>query len=182
MTLITDDMRDIIDSAMLSFVATICPDGSPNLSPKGSVRAYGDEHLIFMDIDSPNTIANLKADPRIDINSIGVFRRRGYRFKGTVELLPPGDSAYEWLNAWLLELTALATLQIRRFSSTSNKHYPSSRPRIRLAVPAKKNSQTPGEDDIRRVTVLRHNGCHLTRSSGRAHERHSGRYAGSFHS
>lgn len=104
MTLITDDMRDIIDSAMLSFVATICPDGSPNLSLKGSVRAYGDEHLIFMDIDSPNTIANLKADPRIDINSIGVFRRRGYRFKGTVELLPPGDSAYEWLNAWLLEL------------------------------------------------------------------------------
>lgn len=104
MSHITGDMRDIIDSAMLSFVATTCPDGSPNLSPKGSVRAYDDEHLIFMDIDSPNTIANLKADPRIEINSIDVFRRRGYRFKGTAQLLPPGNAAFEWLNAWLLEI------------------------------------------------------------------------------
>jgi predicted pyridoxine 5'-phosphate oxidase superfamily flavin-nucleotide-binding protein len=104
MALITDDMRDIIASAMLSYAATICPDGTPNLSPKGSVRAYDDDHLIFMDIASPNTIANLKANPNIEINSVDVFKRRGYRFKGTAELLPPGHAAYEWLNSWLLDL------------------------------------------------------------------------------
>ncbi|MEO5314701.1 pyridoxamine 5'-phosphate oxidase family protein [Pseudarthrobacter sp. CC12] len=104
MTVITDDMRDIIASAMLSYAATTCPDGTPNLSPKGSVRAYDDDHLIFMDIASPNTIANLKANPSIEINSVDVVKRRGYRFKGTAEILQPGHEAYEWLNFWLLDL------------------------------------------------------------------------------
>ena len=104
MTHIDDDMRSIVESARLSFVATVCPDGSPNLSPKGSVRVYDDEHLAFMDIASPNTIENLRHDPRIEINSIDVFRRRGYRFKGTAEFREPGDPVYTWLRDWLVDV------------------------------------------------------------------------------
>ncbi|MFD1931133.1 MULTISPECIES: pyridoxamine 5'-phosphate oxidase family protein [Nonomuraea] len=104
MKTIDDDMRLIVDSARLSFVATVCPDGSPNLSPKGSMRVYDDEHIAFMDIASPNTVANLERDPRIEINSIDFFRRRGYRFKGTAEFREPGDPVYEWLHQWLLDL------------------------------------------------------------------------------
>lgn len=104
MSTIDQDMRTIIDDAMIAFAATVCEDGSPNLSPKGSVRVYDDDHLIFMDIDSPHTMANLRRDPRIEINAIDVFRRRGYRFKGTARIVPPGDPAYEWLNKWLLDI------------------------------------------------------------------------------
>ncbi|MGW1345021.1 pyridoxamine 5'-phosphate oxidase family protein [Kribbella sp. NPDC002412] len=104
MPVITDDMRMIVEQAMLSFVATVCPDGSPNLSPKGSVRVHDDEHLIFMDIASPNTMRNLAADPRVEVNTIDVFRRRGYRFKGTATIVPPGEPSYEELNAWLLSV------------------------------------------------------------------------------
>ncbi|WP_245998216.1 pyridoxamine 5'-phosphate oxidase family protein [Nocardia pseudobrasiliensis] len=57
-------MRLIVTSAKLAFVATIGPDGAPNVSPKGSVRIYDDGRLIFMDIDSPGTVANLAADSR----------------------------------------------------------------------------------------------------------------------
>jgi uncharacterized protein len=103
-TRIDKDMRNIVEHAMLSFAATICPDGSPNLSPKGSVRVYDDNSLVFMDIASPTTMANLRRDPRIEINSIDVFSRRGYRFKGSAEIVPPGHPAYEWLSAWLLEV------------------------------------------------------------------------------
>ncbi|GGO68478.1 pyridoxamine 5'-phosphate oxidase family protein [Nonomuraea cavernae] len=101
---IDDDMRLIVETARLSFVATVCPDGSPNLSPKGSMRVYDDAHLAFMDIASPNTVANLRRDPRIEVNSIDFLRRRGYRFKGTAELREPGDPVHEWLHAWLLDL------------------------------------------------------------------------------
>ncbi|MBV6755886.1 pyridoxamine 5'-phosphate oxidase family protein [Rhodococcus opacus] len=104
MNIITDDMRDIVARAMLSFAATVCPDGTPNLSPKGSVRVHDGDHLVFMDIASPNTIANLEANPGIEINSIDVFRRRGYRFKGTAKLIPAGEEVYEDLHAWLLDL------------------------------------------------------------------------------
>ena len=64
MGMINQDMRDVIRRAMLSYVATICEDGSPNLSPKGSVFAYDDDHLIFMNQASPHTVANLRRDPR----------------------------------------------------------------------------------------------------------------------
>jgi predicted pyridoxine 5'-phosphate oxidase superfamily flavin-nucleotide-binding protein len=104
MTIIDQDMRDIVDRAMLAFVATVCDDGSPNLSPKGSVRVYDDEHLVFMDIASPTTMANLRRDPRIEINVIDFFSRRGYRFKGQARIAPPGEPEYEWLNSWLLQV------------------------------------------------------------------------------
>jgi predicted pyridoxine 5'-phosphate oxidase superfamily flavin-nucleotide-binding protein len=104
MVRINEDMREIVESARLSFVATVCPDGSPNLSPKGSMRVYDDEHIAFMDIASPGTMANLAQDNRIEINSVDFLRRRGYRFKGTAELRGPGDEVYEWLRTWLLDL------------------------------------------------------------------------------
>lgn len=104
MAIITEDMRSAIRRAMLSYVATICADGSPNLSPKGSVFVYDDDHLIFMNQNSPGTFANLRRDPRVEINAVDVFRRRGYRFKGTARLLPPGDPGFAWLEHKLIEL------------------------------------------------------------------------------
>lgn len=104
MTTITDDMRTVIRRAMLSFVATTCADGSPNLSPKGSLFVYDDEHLVFMNQNSPQTITNLRRDPRIEINSVDVFRRRGWRFKGTARIVPPGEPEFRWLEQKLIEL------------------------------------------------------------------------------
>lgn len=101
---IDDDMRRIVADAKLSFVATVCADGSPNLSPKGSMRVYDDEHIAFMDMASPNTMANLTSNPGIEINAIDFLRRRGYRFKGTAEFRQPGDAVYRWLHDWLLDL------------------------------------------------------------------------------
>lgn len=104
MARIDDDMQRIVADAKLFFVATVCPDGSPNLSPKGAMRVYDSEHIAFMDIASPNTMANLAGNPQIEINAIDFLRRRGYRFKGTATFREPGDEVYQWLRDWLLEL------------------------------------------------------------------------------
>jgi general stress protein 26 len=90
MAALTDDMADVIRRAGLSFVATVCPDGTPNLSPKGSVTVLDDEHLVFADIRSPQTVANLRHNPSVEVNAVDFFRRRGYRFKGTAEILDSG--------------------------------------------------------------------------------------------
>jgi predicted pyridoxine 5'-phosphate oxidase superfamily flavin-nucleotide-binding protein len=90
MATIDADMQHIIDSARLGFVATVCPDGRPNLSPKGSLAVWDDEHLCFANIASPVTIENLAHDPRIDVNVVFFLARRGYRFKGTAEVSDSG--------------------------------------------------------------------------------------------
>ena len=94
MGLITDDMRRVIESTRLAFVATVNADGTPNLSPKSSLGVIDDDRIAFADIASPNTVRNLRANPAIEVNAIDIFMRRGYRFRGTATLELPGSAVY----------------------------------------------------------------------------------------
>jgi predicted pyridoxine 5'-phosphate oxidase superfamily flavin-nucleotide-binding protein len=87
---LTDDMIRVVNEQRLGFVATVCPDGTPSLSPKGTTAALDDEHLVFLDIHSPGTVSNLTTNPVTEINVVDPIRRRGYRFKGRARLVPPG--------------------------------------------------------------------------------------------
>jgi hypothetical protein len=98
MKILDQDIKVIINDSMLCFVATVNKDGSPNLSPKSTLKVYDDNHLIFANIASPKTISNLKRDPRIEINCIDVFSRRGYRFKGNGTIHSIGTQIYEDLH------------------------------------------------------------------------------------
>src|SRR5215217_2740346 len=91
MGLLTQEVRDFVNGAKLGFVATICPDGTPNLSPKGTTIAWDEDHLAFADIHSPGTTKNLLINPSIEINVVDVFTRKGFRFKGIAEVLRKGD-------------------------------------------------------------------------------------------
>jgi predicted pyridoxine 5'-phosphate oxidase superfamily flavin-nucleotide-binding protein len=79
---LSNDMREIVLDQRLGFHATVSPDGRPNLSPKGTTTVYDDEHLMFADIRSPQTVANLRTNPEIEVNVVDPIRRRGYRFRG----------------------------------------------------------------------------------------------------
>lgn len=88
---LTADMRRVVTEQRLAFVATVCPDGTPNLSPKGTIAVWDDDHLVFADIRSPGTVANLKKNPAVEINVVDPFARKGYRFKGIAEVLEDGE-------------------------------------------------------------------------------------------
>ena len=91
MGVLTREVRDFVNQTKLGFIATVCPDGTPNLSPKGTTIAWDENHLAFADIHSPGTIGNLIANPGIEINVVDCFSRKGYRFKGTAEVLNKGN-------------------------------------------------------------------------------------------
>jgi predicted pyridoxine 5'-phosphate oxidase superfamily flavin-nucleotide-binding protein len=90
--ILTEEMRRLVEEQRLGFVATVCPDGTPNLSPKGTVTVWDDDHLIFADICSPRTVANLRTNPAVEVNVVDPFARRGYRFKGTGAVLSDGPA------------------------------------------------------------------------------------------
>jgi len=91
MGFLTQEISEFVNKTKLGFIATICPDGTPNLSPKGTTIAWDEDHLAFADIYSPGTISNLLANPAIEINVVDVFSRKGFRFKGTAEVLQNGQ-------------------------------------------------------------------------------------------
>jgi predicted pyridoxine 5'-phosphate oxidase superfamily flavin-nucleotide-binding protein len=95
-------MQQLVRRIRLGYVATVCPDGTPNLSPKGTTTVWDDDHLVFADIHSPNTVANLRHNPIVEINVVDPFVRKGYRFKGPAQVLTEGD-LYEQIVAFYEE-------------------------------------------------------------------------------
>lgn len=87
---LTQEIKNFVNKQKLGFIATVCPDGTPNLSPKGTTIAWDDEHLAFADIHSPGTVHNLIVNPAIEINVVDVFTRKGYRFKGRANVFSEG--------------------------------------------------------------------------------------------
>lgn len=48
--------------------------------------------MVWVDIDSANTIRNLEANPRTEVNVVDPYIRKGYRFSGTGTVLRSGPS------------------------------------------------------------------------------------------
>jgi predicted pyridoxine 5'-phosphate oxidase superfamily flavin-nucleotide-binding protein len=84
-------MRRVVEEQRLGYAATVCPDLTPNLSPKGTTAVWDEEHLVFADIRSPRTVENLRHNPAIEVNVVDPILRKGYRFKGTGTVLTEGS-------------------------------------------------------------------------------------------
>jgi hypothetical protein len=102
MGILTADMKRVVEQQRLGFVATVCPDGTPNLSPKGTTAVWDDDHLIFANIRSPGTLANLRHNANVEVNVVDPFVRKGYRFKGIASILESGP-LYDKLLAFYRE-------------------------------------------------------------------------------
>ncbi len=95
MPMLTEDMKRLIDEQRLGFYATVCEDGSPNLSPKGATYVLDDDHLFFVHVRSPQTVANIRRGSLVEVNVVDPFARKGYRFKGPAAVHEPGSRTWE---------------------------------------------------------------------------------------
>ena len=86
-----DEIKNFVNFQKLGYVASISKDGTPNLSPKGTIAVIDESTLVFADIRSPQTIRNLQDNPSVEINVIDPFQRLGYRFKGDAKIINEGS-------------------------------------------------------------------------------------------
>ena len=87
---ISDEIKNFVNSQKLGYVATVSKDGTPNLSPKGTIIVMDKSTLVFADIRSPKTMENLQENTSVEINVIDPFKRLGYRFKGDGKIINEG--------------------------------------------------------------------------------------------
>ena len=95
--MLTPDMQRIIEEQRLGFVATASADGMPNVSPKGTFAVLNERTIAFGEIRSPGTLRNLQANPRIEVNFVDPFVRKGYRFAGVATVIERGDAGFDAL-------------------------------------------------------------------------------------
>jgi len=94
MPILTDAMKALVRDHTLGFVATVNADGTPNLSPKGTMAVIDDDRIGFGEIRSPGTLANIRARPAVELNFVDVFARKGFRFKGKAKFHAKGSGEY----------------------------------------------------------------------------------------
>lgn len=80
--MLTEEMKSIIATYPLGFVASVNRDGTPNLSPKGTFVALNAKQLVFGHIRSPGTMGNIAERPVIEINFLDVLSRKAVRIRG----------------------------------------------------------------------------------------------------
>ena len=56
-----------------------------------------DQTIAFGEIRSPGTMRNLRANPRIEVNFVDPFVRKGYRLAGMATVVERGDSTFNAL-------------------------------------------------------------------------------------
>ena len=98
MAVITSEIKTFLNSQKLGYVATVSPDGKPNISPKGTIIAWSDNLLAFANIRSPDTVMNLQHNPFVEINVIDPLSRKGYLFTGTAKIIKNTPLYVEILN------------------------------------------------------------------------------------
>ena len=97
---ISDKIRTLIDNAWVDgypcMLATTGPDG-PNISPKGSMLVFDDQHLAYWERSKKKALENLGTDKRVVVmysnfkaQRDGVLDSGFLRFWGTAELHEAG--------------------------------------------------------------------------------------------
>ena len=125
---LSTEIKELLANQKLGYVATVCPDNTPNLSPKGTIIPWNNGKLAFADIKSPNTISNLEKNPSVEINVVDPLTRKGYRFKGTSSILRGGEEFAKIISHYKKigiksEIQAVVLVQIQTFKEVTSPLY-----------------------------------------------------------
>ena len=89
---LTKEMIHLITAHTVGCVATVRPDGSPAVSPKGTFLVLDDRTIAFAHIRSPGTVENLQRCPDSEVDFIDIFARKGCRVRGRARYIALDDA------------------------------------------------------------------------------------------
>ena len=92
MVKLTQEMKDLVGRVEVAKVlATINPDGTPNVGPKMSTHVLDDGSLAYAEVTAKHHYENVKRDPRVAIAVVDWAGRAGFRFIGEAEIHESGE-------------------------------------------------------------------------------------------
>lgn len=105
---INDAFRADRENSVLCWLATASPEGAPNVSPKEIFALHDDETLVVADIMSPTTIRNIRANPKVCLSFIDVFRQKGFKVDGEAVVFAQGTAEFDEFGRELFEMAGTA--------------------------------------------------------------------------
>lgn len=90
---ISAEVRELCERAVLCWLATADASGRPNVSPKETFLVSHDS-LVIAHIASPRSAANIGANPEVCVALIDIFEQRGFQLRGLAQLHLPGEPVF----------------------------------------------------------------------------------------
>ncbi|ESR22747.1 pyridoxamine 5'-phosphate oxidase family protein [Lutibaculum baratangense] len=105
---LNDAVRTDIANSVLCWLATVSPEGVPNVTPKEIFATLGDDRIVVADIASSNSVRNVAANPDVCVSFVDVFRQRGFKITGRARIVPKDTEEFAAVAADLLRLAGEA--------------------------------------------------------------------------
>jgi len=76
---------------VVKILATVNPDGSPNIGPKATTHLFDDESVAYLEVAGGRHWENVRRDPTVVVACIDWEGREGYRLIGEAEVHQSGE-------------------------------------------------------------------------------------------
>lgn len=103
--MLTSAILHSIEKSVLCWLATADEEGFPNVSPKEMFTSFGERHLVIANVASPQTIKNIKVNPKVCVSFVDILVQKGFQLKGTAQIISEKEEQFAHLAAPLLEMT-----------------------------------------------------------------------------
>lgn len=92
--MLNDEIKQYIGRSVLCWLATCNRQGEPNVSPK-EMFTYTDDHtLLIAHIASPNSVKNIRENPRVCVSMVDIFVQKGFKLMGKARLIFPDEHEF----------------------------------------------------------------------------------------
>lgn len=94
MPLLSDEVVQAAERSVLCWLATVSPDGQPNVSPKEIYAVFDDSHIVVANIASPTTMRNITESEKVCISFVDIFIQKGFKVLGRARNVSKDDRAF----------------------------------------------------------------------------------------
>ncbi len=95
-----------LEQSVLCWLATASKENYPNVSPKEVFAVYENRSIIIANIASPQSVKNIRTNPKVCLSVIDILVQKGYQLKGTASIISKNEDDFADMAAQLLKLTA----------------------------------------------------------------------------
>jgi len=102
--MLSEEAVDLFQRSVLCWLATVSPEGFPNVSPKEAFVVRDSETVLIADIASPKSVRNVRANPAVCVAAVDVFEQKGFQAFGRAHVVAADDDDFATLAAPLRDL------------------------------------------------------------------------------
>ena len=102
---LTKEIKESINRSVLCWLATVSAERVPNVSPKEIFDYYELDTILIANIASPQSVRNIKQNPKVCVSFIDILIQKGYQLKGKAEIIGKTDSDFEEMEKVLIKMT-----------------------------------------------------------------------------